>query len=169
MEPRSARHNISRNMMASLAGLAASLWATVSVCQTFAKYEDVVASPLPQNLLWHVIARDGKSKNYTDLIPLDGGTVGIAHFATGGLNQLYDAMDTDKYLGKPKQTMRQHYSSACRPAGKKGNDTGWGCFSQKWWKDGMTKFLNSAESRDVQHQAWAHLMQPVIKNALLHK
>jgi hypothetical protein len=159
-----------RNLFPSLAAaVAAAFWAAMAVCQTFENYEDVAASPLPAKVLWHVIARDGKSKNYTDLIPLDGGTVGIAHFATGGLNALYDTMDTDKYFGKSKGTMRQHYSSACRPPGKKGNDTGWGCYSQKWWEEGMAAFLKSDESRGVQHRAWAQLMQPAIRNVLAHK
>ncbi len=39
-----------------------------------------------------VIARGGKSKNFTDVIALDGGTVGVAHFAAGGLGALYDSM-----------------------------------------------------------------------------
>lgn len=136
--------------------------------QSFSSYDEVIQSLLPQNVLWHVIARDGKSKNYSDLLPLDGGTVGIAHFAKGGLNALYENMDTNKYFGKDRETMRQHYSKACRPAGKEGDDTGWGCYSQTWWNEGMKKFLEADESKDIQRRAWAQLMTPVIKNALTH-
>ncbi|WP_125829057.1 hypothetical protein [Pseudomonas sp. v388] len=149
--------------------IVASFCSAASFSQTFSSYEDVALSSLPENVLWHVIARDGKSKNYSDLLPLDGGTVGIAHFAKGGLNALYDNMDTNKYFGKDGATMRQQYSTTCRPAGKKGDDTGWGCYSQKWWNEGMRKFLETNESKDIQHRAWAQLMKPVIKDALAHK
>ncbi|MGF6209231.1 hypothetical protein [Pseudomonas frederiksbergensis] len=144
------------------------LWALGSMAETFQNYDQVVASPLPRDVLWHVIARDGKSKNYTDLIPLDGGTVGIAHFATGGLGALYANMDTDKYFAKSRDTMRKQFAADCRPAGKTGNDTGWGCYSKPWWKQGMQNFLHSDDSKDVQHKAWTQLMEPVIKGALNH-
>ena len=64
--------------------------------------------------------------------------------------------------------MRNHFAADCRPEGKKGNDTGWGCYSQSWWKQGMRNFLNSDDSKEVQHRAWAQMMKPVINKALSH-
>lgn len=150
-------------------GCGLALSSIASYGESFHSYDQVAASSLPQNVLWHVIAREGQSKNYTDLIPLDGGTVGIAHFAKGGLGNLYSNMDTEKYFSKSRETMRSHFADDCRPQGKQGNDTGWGCYSKPWWKHGMLEFLRSDDSKAVQHKAWAQMMKPVITNALSHE
>jgi hypothetical protein len=136
------------------------------MAQKFETYEQVAASDLPIKVLTEVIARGGQSKTYTDLLPLDGGTVGIANFATGGLASLYREMDTQKYFGRSTEVMISDFSDKCRPAGKSGNDTGWGCFSKAWWHNGMEKFLASPESKDTQNRAWLALMRPSIEAAL---
>lgn len=119
-----------------------------------------------------VLSDSGKSKNYTDIIPLDGGTVGIAHFATGGLAGLYRKMGDvliQKYFGNDKNNqpmtvkkMVDNYSDNCLPdkySGEAENDTGWGCYSGGHnplginWKDGMTKFLNDASNNTIQDDA----------------
>jgi len=129
---------------------------------TYASYDEVVASNLLQKILWRVIAREGKSKNYKDLLPLDGGTVGIAHFAVGGLASLYQEMDTQVFFSRSRQDMIEHFSAACRPEGRRGDDDGWGCHSQAWWNEGMQAFLASADAQAVQHRAWARLMRSTI-------
>ncbi|UKJ06184.1 hypothetical protein [Solitalea lacus] len=129
-------------------------------------YQDAVATGLVGDILYKVISREGKSKTYTDLIPLDGGTVGIAHFAVGGLADLYRQMDTEKYFGKSQQEMIANYSSKCRPSGKSGNDNGWGCYSQTWWREGFKKFLASEESKRIQDKVWAMKMKEVIDIAI---
>lgn len=129
-------------------------------------YKDALDSGLISEVLNKVISREGQSKKYTDIIPLDGGTVGIAHFAVGGLAELYANMDTQKYFGKSKEEMIKNYSTLCRPSGRSGNDTGWGCYSQKWWRDGMTKFVNSSDSKKIQDYTWALKMKPVIEKAI---
>lgn len=134
--------------------------------EQFTTYEEVASSDLPITVLTKVIARGGKSKTYTDLLPLDGGTVGIANFATGGLASLYREMDTEKYFSRSEQVMISDFSDRCRPADKSGDDTGWGCFSQAWWHGGMEKFLASPESKDTQNRAWLALMRPSIEAAL---
>lgn len=130
-------------------------------------YKEAVEGGLVGDILFKVISREGKSKNYTDLIPLDGGSVGIAHFAVGGLGELYKQMDTMKYFGKSQKEMIDNYSAKCRPAGKTGNDTGWGCYSQGWWFDGFKKFLESADSKKVQDYTWALKMQGTIESILV--
>lgn len=132
----------------------------------YESYEAVAQSGLISKILEKVIVREDGSKDYTDLLPLDGGTVGIAHFAVGGLATLYRHMDTQKYFRRSKQEMIEKYSSKCRPRGKRGNDTGWGCYSQDWWREGMSKFLNSPESKAVQDAAWTSKMKPVIEQAI---
>lgn len=131
-------------------------------------YEDVTKTTLITDTLWNVIARQGKSKNYTDLLPLDGGTVGIAHFAAGGLEALYRHMDTKKYFNRSPEEMINKYSNNCRPPGRKGNDRGWGCYSKSWWYQGMKKFLNSPESIQVQKQTFIDKTRPAIELALKH-
>lgn len=128
-------------------------------------FDDALRSGLISGILANVISANG-SKKYTDVLPLDGGTVGIAHYAVGGLAELYNEMNTEKYFGKSKAEMIANYSTSCRPSGKSGNDTGWGCYSKSWWRDGMTKFVNSSESKKVQDTAWAKKMKKVVDNAI---
>jgi hypothetical protein len=140
-----------------------------AAAQQFSNYDEVVSSGLPQAVLIKVIARNLKSKNYTQLVPLDGGTVGIANFAAGGLASLYREMDTQKYFNKSTDEMISGYSDKCAPADKRGtNDTGWGCYSKPWWRDGMLRFLASPESHEAQTRAWLNMMRPTINAALAH-
>jgi hypothetical protein len=134
--------------------------------QEFSSYDHIASSDLPKTVLIEVIARHFESKHYTDLVPLDGGTVGIANFATGGLASLYRQMDTQKYFGRSADEMIANYSAKCRPDGETGNDTGWGCYSKDWWRNGMTRFLASPESEEAQNRAWLALMRPSIEDAL---
>jgi hypothetical protein len=110
----------------------------------------------------------GNRKTYTQVFALDGGTVGIANFAVGGLVALYRNMDTEKYFNRSGEEMIRNFSSACRPANRVGNDTGWGCYSKRWWREGMVRFVQSPESRDVQNRAWLDLMRRTVEGALAH-
>jgi hypothetical protein len=159
----------SRGLRLRVAGAVALsiLWYPIHAkAEPFTTYEQVASSDLPMTVLNKVIARDGQSKTYTDLLPLDGGTVGIAHFATGGLASLYGEMDTQKYFDRSEAMMISEFSRKCRPSGKSGDDTGWGCFSKAWWHEGMARFLVSPESVDAQNRAWLALMKPGIDAAL---
>lgn len=74
----------------------------------------------------YVISAKGTKKKYTDIIPLDGGTVGRSHFATSGLDALYTAMGdavVQKYFGNDKngqpmtvKKMIKYYASSCLDA-----------------------------------------------------
>jgi hypothetical protein len=167
MPKRRAASLVSRWLVA-LTSIAGSLTTVTAVAaeRTFDSYAAVAESDVPATVLLKVIAREGKSKRYDDLLPLDGGTVGIAHFAVGGLAPLYRHMDTKKYFDKTSGELIHGFSTACRPKGHSGNDTGWGCFSKPWWRNGMKAFLSSEESQQVQNDAWADTMQPVIKLTL---
>lgn len=156
------------------AGLVVSVLAFQGWCPavaagpTFDSYAAFAQSNVPQDILSKVLARNGKSKDYTQVFALDGGTVGIANFAVGGLASLYKLMDTQKYFGRSQDDMIANYASKCRPGKHRGNDTGWGCYSQKWWREGMVRFVHSPESRNIQNQAWLAQMKPTIELALKH-
>jgi len=81
----------------------------------------------------------GSGKKYTDLIDLDGGTVGICHFASGGLCSLYSAMNTEKYFNRSKKEMCDKWASKQS-----------GAYDQKWWRDGFRKFLNNSKNNKLQ-------------------
>ena len=132
----------------------------------FDNYSEFSRSTVPKEILWKVLARNGKSKDYTQVLALDGGTIGIANFAVGGLSSLYRLMDTQKYFGKSRNEMITKYSSGCRPGKHRGNDTGWGCYSKKWWRSGMRQFVRSRESEATQDEAWLALMKPTVELAI---
>lgn len=136
------------------------------MAEGYRSFEEVKQSGLIKEILTKIISNNGKSKKYTDVLPLDGGTVGIAHFAVGGLAELYREMDTQKYFGKSVQEMIANYSKDCRPSGRKGNDTGWGCYSKAFWRTGMQNFVNSNSSQSIQDKAWTIKMQSTISVAI---
>ncbi len=154
--------------LGSVALISGGYFLYVKKIKKIKSYEDAQRSGLIGDILWKVISRKGESKNYEDIIPLDGGTVGIAHFAVGGLAELYEHMDTEKYFGKSKDEMISNYSNSCRPSGMNGNDTGWGCYSKDFWRAGMERFLNSSESKKIQDKAWGEKMRSVVGNAVSH-
>ncbi|TGR83835.1 hypothetical protein EN866_33730 [Mesorhizobium sp. M2D.F.Ca.ET.223.01.1.1] len=169
------RHGNSKLRLAAVrttliaSALVATAWCRAeAAAETFDSYAAFAQSSVPQDILWKVLARNGKSKNYTQVFALDGGTVGIANFAVGGLANLYKLMDTQKYFGRSREEMIDNYSDKCRPGKHKGNDTGWGCYSQKWWREGMVQFVNSPESHDIQNKAWLTQMRPTVELALQH-
>ena len=81
----------------------------------------------------------GQGKKYTDLINLDGGTVGICHFASGGLCSLYKGMDTQKYFGKSEKDMCDNWASKTS-----------GAYQESWWREGFKKFLNNPRNNKIQ-------------------
>lgn len=121
---------------------------------------DAAPANWAQDTLYYIISKKEKSKKFTDVIPLDGGSIGIAHFAAGGLNSLYDAMGDEtakKYFGKTVSQLKSFSrgKNKCKgttPMSK--NDNGTGCYSVGWWKSGMEKFTASPESRAIQTKAW---------------
>jgi hypothetical protein len=104
-----------------------------------------------ERTLFGVIANRGDSKRWIDLNSLDGGTVGIANFAGGGLQALYRHMDTQRYFGREAAAIPD------RP------------YDQQWWRDGMSQFLSSPESHRVQVEAWLDLMRPTLESAVQHE
>jgi len=97
----------------------------------------------------------GSGKKYTDLIDLDGGTVGICHFASGGLCSLYKAMDTQKYFGRSQQEMCDNWASKTS-----------GAYQQSWWREGFKKFLNNPKNNKVQINVCKKSRQGAVDNAI---
>jgi len=128
-----------------------------SECEDIRKISETERNAFLLDVLDKVLSDQGKSKKYTDVIPLDGGTVGIPHFAVSGLASLYEAMGDgviQKYFGATingkfvlgrdnkgqlltVKKMTDNYADSCRPAEyndnkKVYNDNkipGWGCYS----------------------------------------
>ena len=98
-------------------------------------------------VLYGVIsAEEGKvsrGKKYTDVLTLDSGTVGIAHFAAGGLCRLYENMDTDKYFGFSEEYMCSEYAS---------RDSG--ASSYEWWMSGFREWVKSPGNKVVQDRVF---------------
>ena len=132
----------------------------------FTSYDEVLKSGLIGDILYLVISEKEQLRTYKDLSAFLGGAVGILPFVVGGLSSLYENMDTQTYFGKTQKEMIDGYSTSCLPPGKEGNDTGWGCYSQKFWYDGMKLFLNSPDSKSVQDKAWISKTKPEIENVL---
>ena len=113
-----------------------------------------------QTTLYEVVSKRGKSKKYTDVLPLDGGTIGIAHFAAGGLEALYETMGntlTRKYFNRTVEQLKKFSRSKnnCKGSTQRGkNDNGTGCYSVDWWREGMEKFTKSTDTKYIQEKAW---------------
>ncbi len=97
-----------------------------------------------------VIAARCESKTYRDILSLDGGTVGIAHFASGSLLTLYNEMDARRYFGRDARDVPE------RP------------FALPWWREGMRRFLASPEAKAAQQRAWRAYISPALDAALQH-
>tara|TARA_R110002020_G_scaffold56171_7_gene155662 strand:+ start:1500 stop:2204 length:705 start_codon:yes stop_codon:yes gene_type:complete len=99
----------------------------------------------------------GSGKNYTDLHDNDnkGGTAGICHFASGGLADLYRAMPTEKLFGKSKEHMIKHYA-----------DSNSGAYNNKWWRDGMSLWLNNPANNKIQIDVCRKKRQDAVDTAI---
>lgn len=107
-----------------------------------------------------MISNYGNSKSYYD-DPMGLGKdkigktfVGILHFTGGGLDDLYDFMDTQKYFGKSKDEMKNSNITNSPyelddTEKKYENEDG----KKITWEEGIRNFLNSSESESVQNKA----------------
>ena len=93
-------------------------------------------------------------KRYTDVLCLDSGTIGIAHFAAGGLKKVYEAMDTEKYFGRSEKEMTDNY--AFKKSGASNN---------KWWIDGFTRWVNDRRNDKVQDKLFKTSRQQAVNDA----
>lgn len=144
--------------------LAFDEYSKISPEHQYHSYRDVIESGIVGKTLWNVIANKGRSKNFSDLLPLDGGTVGIAHFAAGGLADLYRQMDTQYYFGLSQDKMIEKYSENCLKISSSRKSKG--CYGISFWFDGMRNFLNSSQSEDIQKRAFLAKHRKVIEKVL---
>lgn len=104
-----------------------------------------------ERTLHGVIANRCQSKTYQDILPLDGGTVGISHFASGSLYTLYQQMDTSRYFGKHAHRV------PAKP------------YHHGWWRQGMRRFVQTPEAKGAQQRAWRAYISPALAAALSHE
>lgn len=95
-----------------------------------------------------------RGKRYTDVLHLDSGTIGIAHWASGGLCKLYKNMDTQRYFGKSEKEMCDNYAS--RSSGASDND---------WWIKGFQDWVREAPN-GLQDKLFSESRQPAIDEAI---
>ena len=93
-------------------------------------------------------------KRYTDVLCLDSGTIGIAHFASGGLKKVYEAMDTQKYFGRSKKEMIDNYAD--RESGASNN---------QWWLDGFRRWVSNPKHNKIQDDLFRQSRQGAIDDA----
>ncbi len=95
-------------------------------------------------------------KMFNDLVALDSGTVGIAHWAAGGLSKLYQAIDCQTYFGKSLSELKRNY------AHKKSN-----AYSHLWWRVGFKKwFENEPKNKMIQQRVWRASRQGAVQWAI---
>lgn len=94
-------------------------------------------------------------KRYTDVLLLDSGTVGIAHFAAGGLCRLYKKIDTYEYFGRSEDDMCDNYAD--RDSGASNND---------WWINGFQRWTSESKNNSVQDQTFAESRQSAVDSAI---
>lgn len=112
------------------------------------KTDNIGKKPLTDDLIVDInnkiISNKGVSKDYDDLFldTNDYTAVGILHFTRGGLEDLYNVMDTEKYFDKTTEEM---VDSIPQYKGKE--------YYDDEWRENMEEFLNSDESEEVQNKA----------------
>ena len=94
-------------------------------------------------------------KRYTDVLCLDSGTIGIAHFASGGLKKIYEVMDTQKYFNRSQSEMINNYSSKTS-----------GASDNQWWLDGFRKWVNESKNNKVQDDLFRNSRQSAVDSAI---
>ena len=92
-----------------------------------------------------------------DVLTLDSGTVGIAHFAAGGLCRLYENMDTNNYFGFSEEQMCSQYAS--RDSGASSND---------WWMNGFKEWVKSPGNKVIQDRVFGESRSGATRRAEEH-
>lgn len=105
----------------------------------------------PCDNIW---SRGCSGKRYTDVLHLDSGTVGIGHWAAGGLCKVYKNMDTQKYFGKSESEMCSRYA-----------DRNSGASDKQWWIDGFKRWVGDVTPA-FQDKIFKESRQPAIDEAI---
>ena len=103
-----------------------------------------------EEVLYKAIADEGRSKDYTDVKPLNGGIIGIAHWTGRTLTHVYDMIQdtpggTVLYLGKSREALKS-FESECKDLN---------CYEFDWWKSGMDKWVQTPKAKELQISKWA--------------
>jgi len=93
-------------------------------------------------------------KRYKDVLCLDSGTIGIGHFASGGLEKVYKAMDTQKYFGRSESEMINNYA-----------DRNSGAANNEWWLEGFRRWVNEPGNAELQDKLFRQSRQSAVDSA----
>ncbi len=102
----------------------------------------------------NIYSKGCSGKRYTDVLYLDSGTIGIAHWASGGLCKIYKSMDTQKYFGRSQEEMCKNYAS--KTSGASNND---------WWIKGFQRWVRETP-KSVQDNLFIESRQPAVDEAI---
>jgi|TARA_R110002020_G_scaffold138910_1_gene309465 hypothetical protein len=121
-----------------------------SNCQWNPDAADSISSDWKKKTLIDVISGGGKSKKFDDVIPLDGGSVGIAHWAAGGLKGFI--RDT----GAPEPTGGVKDCSDNIASGVNASPDNPGCYyedsgEKSNWVSKMKSWLSSNKDKQIAH------------------
>jgi len=105
----------------------------------------------PCNNIW---SKGCQGKRYTDVLHLDSGTIGIAHWASGGLCKIYKSMDTQKYFGKSESEMCKNYAHKSS-----------GASDNSWWINGFQRWVRDAP-KSLQDKLFIQSRQPAVDAAI---
>jgi hypothetical protein len=109
-----------------------------------------------QKTLIDVISGGGKSKKFDDVIPLDGGSIGIAHWAAGGLEQFLKANpDAPQPPGGARDCRETEGGKIA--SGKNASQSKPGCYLEpgtkkpNTWVSKIKKWLGSNRQKQIDH------------------
>jgi hypothetical protein len=117
-----------------------------------------ISSDWKEKTLVDVISGGGTSKKFDDVLPLDGGTVGIAHWAAGGIKSFLKANpDAPQPPGGARDCRKDADDSSSVSSGKNASPDSPGCFlepgtnNKNSWVGKMKKWLSSNQDKQIAH------------------
>jgi len=117
-----------------------------------------ISSDWKEKTLTDVISGGGSSKKFDDVLPLDGGTVGIAHWAAGGIKSLLKANpDAPQPPGGARDCRKDPDGTSSVSRGKNASPDSPGCFlepgtdNKNSWVGKMKKWLASNQDKQIAH------------------
>ena len=125
-----------------------------------------IADDAYKRALIGVISKNQTSKDYDHVKPIDGGSVGIAHWAGSGINKLLASHGSAMVQAAFGMSIGSVSGLNCRyglgrtkngkiKSGKKKTEAGqMGCYGLGWWRIGMKKLLSHPKSKEIQEQHW---------------
>jgi len=133
--------------------------ASASSCKWTKGSSGKIDADWKEKTLIDVISGGGKSKKFDDVIPLDGGSIGIAHWAAGGIKRfLKSHPDAPQPPGGARDCRKKSKTSPQKiPSGKNASPEMPGCYLKPGtsepnsWVSKMKSWLASNKDKQVAH------------------